>query len=101
MAKRKTPARTTPTSLDPVAQGPLKFWSSEHLSSKSPAMSELEFGLIMAGNAFNRWIVRCMAAAGLPELTTLDVLVLHHVHHRKRGKKTADICCILNIEDTH
>lgn len=64
-------------------------------------MSELEFGLIMAGNAFNRWVVRCMAAAGLPDLTTLDVLVLHHVHHLDRPKKTADICFILNIEDTH
>jgi predicted MarR family transcription regulator len=28
----------------------------------------------MAGNAFNRWVVRCMAAADLPDLTTLDVV---------------------------
>jgi predicted MarR family transcription regulator len=43
------------------------------------ALSEFEFGLIVAGNAFGRWVVRCMAAAGMPDLTLTDVLVLHHV----------------------
>jgi predicted MarR family transcription regulator len=76
--------------------------TSAHLvAERSPESSELEFGLIMAANAFNRWVVRCMAAAGLPDLTTLDVLVLHHVHHRDRPKKTADICFTLHVEDTH
>jgi predicted MarR family transcription regulator len=76
--------------------------TSAHLvSAKSPESSEFEFGLVMAANAFNRWMVRCMAAAGLPDLTPLDILVLHHVHHRERPKKTADICFILNVEDTH
>ncbi|XXS69252.1 winged helix DNA-binding protein [Sorangium sp. So ce131] len=80
----------------------MKLVTSAHLvSPRSPELSELEFGLIMAGNAFSRWVVRCMAAAGLPDLTTLDVLVLHHVNHRERPKKTADICFILNVEDTH
>jgi predicted MarR family transcription regulator len=27
--------------------------------------------------------------------------VLHHVFHRGRGKKLADICFTLNVEDTH
>ena len=37
-------------------------------------MSEFEFGLIVAGNAFHRWIVHCMSAAGLKDLTPLDVM---------------------------
>ena len=76
--------------------------SSAHLvSPHSAEMSEFEFGLIVAGNAFHRWIVHCMAAAGLKDLTPLDVLVLHHVTHRARDKKLADICFIMNVEDTH
>lgn len=98
---RRTVAPRRPGS-DPVAQGRVKFVTSAHLvSEKSPELSELEFGLIMASNAFGRWIMRCMAAAGLPDLTTLDVLVLHHVNHRDRPKKLADVCFILNVEDTH
>ena len=76
--------------------------SSAHLvSEQAEGLSEFEYGLIMASNAFNRWIVRCMAAAGLPDLGPLDVMVLHSVNHRGRDKKLADICFVLNIEDTH
>lgn len=75
--------------------------SSAHLvSQRSQELSEFEFGLILVSNAFMRWVVRCMAAAGL-ELTPLDVLLLHHVNHRAREKKLADICFMINIEDTH
>jgi predicted MarR family transcription regulator len=76
--------------------------SSSHLvSPKSVELSELEFGLIVAWNAFSRWAVRCMAAAGCPDLTITDVLVLHHICHRARNKKLGDICFVLNVEDTH
>ncbi len=76
--------------------------SSSHLvSPRSVELSELEFGLIVAWNAFSRWAVRCMAAAGCPDLTITDVLLLHHVSHRARNKKLADICFVLNYEDTH
>ena len=76
--------------------------SSSHLvSPRSAETSELEFGLIVAWNAFSRWAVRCMAAAGVPDLTITDVLILHHVNHRARNKKLADICFVLNYEDTH
>ncbi len=81
---------------------PKPIVSSAHLvSPRSAEMSEFEFGLIVAGNAFNRWITHCMSAAGLKELTPLDVLVLHHVTHRARDKRLADICFIMNVEDTH
>ena len=86
--------------VPPAATGPIV--SSAHLVSPDSAeMSEFEFGLIVAGNAFHRWVVHCMAAAGLKDLTPLDVLVLHHVTHRARDKRLADICFIMNIEDTH
>jgi predicted MarR family transcription regulator len=76
--------------------------SSKHLSQGAwPELSEFEFGLIVVNNAFNRWIVRCMAAAGLSDLAATDVLLLHHVHHRGRGKRLADICFTLNYEDAH
>ncbi|MEO8937749.1 MAG: winged helix DNA-binding protein [Burkholderiaceae bacterium] len=69
--------------------------------SQIPELSEFEYGLIVVGNAFNRWIARCMAAAGLPGLAPMDVLVLHHVHHRARDKRLADIAFTLNVEDLH
>lgn len=76
--------------------------SSSHLvSPRSVELSEFEFGLIVAWNAFSRWAIRCMAAAGCPDLTITDVLVLHHINHRARNKKLADICFVLNYEDTH
>ena len=87
-------------SLSTSAASPIV--SSAHLVSPDSAeMSEFEFGLIVAGNAFHRWIVHCMSAAGLKDLTPLDVLVLHHVTHRARDKRLADICFIMNVEDTH
>ncbi len=97
MAKKGEPSPSKP------AQGqPAPIVSSAHLvSPHSAEMSEFEFGLIVAGNAFHRWVVHCMAAAGLKDLTPLDVLVLHHVTHRARDKRLADICFIMNIEDTH
>lgn len=69
--------------------------SSHHL------LSELEYALMMAGNAFNRWMERCMMAAGAKDMTAIEVSLLHHVNHRERKKKLADICFVLNIEDTH
>ena len=95
-AKRGNRRATTP------APSPELLVSSAHLvSPKSGELSEFEFGLIIAGHAFNRWVVRCMAAAGVKDLTTLDVLLLHHVNHRAREKKLGDISFMLNIEDTH
>jgi predicted MarR family transcription regulator len=56
---------------------------------------------IADGNAFNKWMVRCMTAAGEPDMGAFDVSLLHHVNHRDRKKKLADICFVLNVEDTH
>ncbi|MDL0434028.1 winged helix DNA-binding protein [Marinobacter sp. TBZ242] len=83
----------------PHAHGPIV--SSEHLSHSAQELSELEFGMIISGHAFHRWMVRCMTATGYSELNSLDILVLHSVNHRKRAKRQSDICLVLNVEDTH
>jgi predicted MarR family transcription regulator len=99
MPKKSVPAADAPAARSAAAS---PIVSSAHLvSPQSAELSEFEFGLIVAGNAFHRWITHCMSAAGLKDLTPLDVLLLHHVNHRARNKKLADICFVLNYEDTH
>ncbi len=76
--------------------------SSAHLASSGmPELSEMEFALTIANNAFQRWIVRGLVAAGVEDASPLDVLVLHVLYHRAKPKKLADICLMLNLEDTH
>lgn len=76
--------------------------SSAHLARSSlPALSELEFALTMTNHAFQRWMSRCMTAAGQPGLSPLEILIVHLVNHRERPKSLADICLVLNIEDNH
>lgn len=76
--------------------------SSEHLTSPdSWQLSEFEYGLIIANNAFSRWTVRCMHAAGYDDFSPLDVLVLHNVNHRAKPKRLVDICFVLHVEDQH
>lgn len=76
--------------------------SAAHLASGAmPALSEVEFALMMTNNAFARWMTRCMTSAGVEGLAALEVFLLHTVNHRGREKTLADICLILNIEDTH
>jgi predicted MarR family transcription regulator len=99
----RKPARAGPEpGQEPAAARPGGIVSSSHLvSPRSVELSEFEFGLIVAWNAFSRWAVRCMAAAGCPDLTITDVLLVHHLCHRARNKKLADIGFVLNYEDTH
>jgi predicted MarR family transcription regulator len=76
--------------------------SSAHLAAGVlPGLSEVEFGLSLAVHAFHRWMVRCMGAAGVPDLSPIEILVLHSVRHRERPKKFADLCLVLGIDDTH
>lgn len=76
--------------------------SSSHLVvEQAEELSEFEYGLIVASNAFMRWVVRCMEAAGVNDLGGLDVLVLHSVYHRDREKRLGDLCFVLNVEDSH
>lgn len=76
--------------------------SSRHLASDGGwQLSEYEYGLIVAFNGFSRWMTRCMTAAGNASMSTLEILVLHHVNHRDRQKRLADISFLLNIDDLH
>ncbi len=84
----------------PSAIGPVV--SAAHLADGvMPALSELEFALTILTNAFQRWSVRGMGAAGIPGLAPIDVLILHAANHRGREKTLSDIAMMFNIEDTH
>lgn len=79
-----------------------KIVSSRHLASSDGwQLSEFEYGLIIAFNGFSRWTTKCMNAAGSPNLTPLEILVLHNINHRAKQKKLSDITFLLNIEDSH
>jgi predicted MarR family transcription regulator len=105
--KKNLPEQDKPGAAKPASPAAptapkMPIVSSAHLASgRSSELSEFEFGMIVATNAFNRWCVRCIAAAGIKDMTITDVLVLHHINHRGREKKLADIAFLLNIEDTH
>src|SRR5437868_10587973 len=100
--RKPASAAARPDAAKPARNARRGIVSSSHLvSPRSVELSEFEFGLIVAWNAFSRWAVRCMAAAGGADLTITDVLVLHHINHRARNKKLGDICFVLNYEDTH
>jgi predicted MarR family transcription regulator len=77
--------------------------TSAHLAASYPELSAMESGLIVAWQAFERWMVRCMTAADprRRDLAPIDVLVLHHVNHRASAKRMADVCFVINVEDTH
>jgi len=75
--------------------------ASAHLAEQSQELSELEYGIIVASAALMRWMERCMQACGTVEMNALDVMVLHNLTSRGRAKRQADICLLLNVEDTH
>ncbi|NSX56862.1 winged helix DNA-binding protein [Parasulfitobacter algicola] len=84
------------------SKGKRRIVSSRHLAEgEGWQASEIEYGMIIAYNAFSRWMVRCMSAAGNTDLTPLEILVLHNANHRGRDKRLTDICFLLNVEDTH
>jgi predicted MarR family transcription regulator len=94
--------KQTPETLEHPLSAPGLIVSSAHLAGgSSPALSELEYGLILFSHAFDRWIVRCMAAAGMPALSPTEILIIHSVRHRGRPKTLSDLCLVLDIDDTH
>jgi len=70
-------------------------------SAQSRELSEFEFSLIILMFGFQRWVVNCLEAAQFRGLGALDVLVLHAVNHRARGRRISEICMVLNVDDTH
>lgn len=76
--------------------------SSSHLvSEQCAALSEFEYALTMVNNAFQRWMQSCSIASELQDLSSLDILVLHNLHHRDRAKRISDVAFMLNVDDHH
>ena len=42
-----------------------------------------------------------MAAAGMPNVGALEIMVVHLLNHPDRKKKLSDICFLLNVEEPH
>lgn len=64
-----------------------------------PLMTQFELSMIVAKHAHEQWGLRCAAATGMKGYSPIDLLVLHMVGYG--SKRLADICFVLNIEDTH
>jgi len=77
------------------------IYDTSSLSPDSSRLSELEFAMIVSINGFMSWVSHCADAAGGRGMGPLDVLVLHAINLRARNKRLADICLVLNVEDTH
>lgn len=76
--------------------------SSVHLADGAlPSPSDHESGLILACHALERWIMRCMVAAGEAGRAATGILVLQSCVHRERPKQVAGLCSGFGIEDTH
>ena len=85
---KPTRATAKPAATKPKAPRARGIVSSSHLvSPRSVELSEFEFGMIVAWNAFSRWAMRCMAASGCPDLTITDVLV----HARGQAKRVIEV----------
>lgn len=79
-----------------------RFRTANHLAtSGTESVSEFEASLTVVYNAFNRWMVQCITAAGYEDFSPLEVLILHHIKHRNRAKSLAQIADTLNIRDLH
>ena len=92
-----------PVTLDDIRAARERIAGAIYVSPcpESPALSELEYGLILVSHAFHRWIVRGMTAAGVAGLSPIEILILHSVYHRGRAKTLSELCLVLDIEDTH
>jgi|TARA_R100000687_G_scaffold80751_1_gene76664 predicted MarR family transcription regulator len=71
------------------------------IMENSQLMTQFEQALSVSKNAFEQWVVRCGAAAGMKGYSALELLVLHKVSGKERPKRIADICFSIKIEDTH
>jgi predicted MarR family transcription regulator len=98
MKRARAAARTKPSSrLTDVSHST----DRETPRPISQDLSEFEYSLIVGSAAFSRWVERCMVVAGTSGLATQDILILHAVNHRARGRKLSDICMVMHIEDPH
>ena len=71
------------------------------VSGRATELSEFEFGLTICEQRLPPLDGALHGGQRLPAPEPLDILVVHTVNHRDRAKKLADICLVLNVEDTH
>ena len=67
----------------------------------SSGLSDFEFAHLTFAFGFLRWVEKCMEATGLRGLTAVDILVLHAVNLRARGRRLSEISMVLNVDDSH
>ncbi|MEI8632400.1 winged helix DNA-binding protein [Vibrio sp. PP-XX7] len=80
----------------------LPIVSSSHLAGEnSVELSEFEYALTMVNHAFQRWTLSCSTTCGRPDLSPLDILIIHNIQHRDRPKRIADVAFTLNLDDIH
>jgi predicted MarR family transcription regulator len=76
--------------------------SSAHLAAgNSPALSELEYGMIRLSHALDRWTARCMSAAGVPGLSPVEIIIIRTLCDGDEPKTLSDLCSALHIEERH
>lgn len=64
-------------------------------------ITRFEQSLQVLKNSFDQWVRRCGARAGLAGFASIEIEVLHIIGRAKDARRIADICFVLNIEDTH
>lgn len=64
-------------------------------------ITRFEQSLQVVKNSFEQWVRRCGARAGLAGFASVEIEVLHIIGRAKEPRRIADICFVLNIEDTH
>ncbi len=82
------------------ASGTSSAAAAQTLSQRAAVLDEVDLGMAGTMHAFQRWIVSAMREAGLTGLNTMEALILDQLRHRAQNKRLADICFVLNIEDT-
>jgi predicted MarR family transcription regulator len=60
-----------------------------------------EQSLQVVKNSFEQWVRRCGARSGLAGFASIEIEVLHIIARASDPRKTADICFVMNVEETH
>lgn len=68
-------------------------------NAREITVTELEFSLIRATSAFDRWQAECLAAVAHQQLGSTDNAILHVIRLKERPKTTTEIARLLNRDD--
>ena len=86
---------------NPAKPAPNHASTAEHLAEDFRELSELEYALTLVSSAYQRWMVRCMTTAGMPQLSAMEILILHFVRSHNKPKTFVDIMLVRDIDETH